>query len=370
MLAAISPLIARGVIDNTAQNLIDLRLWCTDGLEPLHLRMQGDCLRDIAGCRVEFANREAVPAHPMPGIIDDLRHGKYRFIAGDMTLSRRVAEKNNRGNACNILSLEFFGNGEVRFLIESAHFDYSLSLPQWQQSWESDNAQRMLNLEALRTHVLLNVEQYRGPGLARLGQELPPCEWDYRLNRAEAYMAIYPSIHEKYGQEPGGYLSAAYVLNRTDFLAQEAAEEEAHMPPDANALNHDWEVLDFLGKDEAQAVREALQHPLFIASARMTAVAQKHLIEEESRQISSKQAAMLINQYAGIVTQLLATLLLTQDGNGGQSLAITRMRIIARRMEQLEQGFASLPSPHKEALQHEAARLAGQMRDFLTSLSS
>lgn len=369
MLAAISPLIARGVIDNTAQNLVDLRLWCTDGLEPLHLRMQGDCLRDIAGCRVEFTNREAVSARPMPGIIDDLRHGTWHFTAGDMTLSRRVAEKNNRGNACNLLSLEFFGNGEVRFLIESAHFDYRLSLPQWQQSWEGDNAQRMLNLEALRTHVLLNVKKYRGPGLARLGQELPPCEWDYRLNQAEAYMVIYPSIHEKYEQEPGGHLSAAYVLNRTDFLAQEAAEEEAHMPPDGNALNHAWEALDFLGKDDAQAVRQALQHPLFVASARMTAVTQKHLIGEGSRSLNNKEAAALINQYAGIVTQLLATLLLTQEANSAPGLAIARMRTIARRMEQLEQSFASLPSPHKEVLQLEAARFAGQMQDFLTSLS-
>lgn len=369
MLATISPLVARGVIDNTAQNLIDLRLWCTDGLEPLHLRMQGDCLRDIAGCRVEFTNKEACPGTPVPDVIDDLRYKPHTLKAGDITLSRRVPEKNNRGGICNVLSIEFFADGEIRFLIESADFDYRISLPQWQQSWERDNAQHLFNMEALREHVLLNVRKYRGPGLARLGQDMPPCDWDYRLNKAEAYMAIYPSIHEKYGYEPGGYLSAAYVLNRTQFLGQEAAEEEAHMPPDASTLSRDWEVLDFLDKKEAKAVQGALQHPLFVTASRMTAVTQKYLIEDEGRHVKRKDAAAFINQYASIVTQLLATILLTREENFPLSLATTRMKTISNRMEQLCQDFSSLPSPVRDILQREAAHLTGQMKEFLTSLS-
>lgn len=43
-------------------------------------------------------------------------------------------------------------------------------------------------------------------------------------------MAIYPSIHDKYGPVPGGYLSAAFVMERTDFLGREAAADEANMP--------------------------------------------------------------------------------------------------------------------------------------------
>lgn len=369
MLANISTLVARGVIDNTAQNLIDLRLWCTDGLEPLHLRLKGDCLRDIAGCRVEFTNKEAMPDAPIPDIIQKMRYRTHILTTGDMTLSRRVPEKNNRCGLCNILSLEFFVDVGFRFLIESADFDYQISLPQWQQSWEGDNAQQMVNMEALREHVLLNVKNYRGAGLERLGKDLPPCDWDYRLNQAEAYMAIYPSIHEKYGYEPGGYLSAAYVLNRTDFLGKEAAEEEAHMPPDANTLNRDWDVTDFLGKREAKAVRAALRHPLFIATARMTDIAQKFLIEGESRHVNHKTASNFINQYASIVTQLLATILLTREEGFSLPLAITRMKTISQRMEQLCQGLSSLPTPAKGILQQEAARLTGQMKEFLTSLS-
>ena len=88
MLAAITPLIARGVIDNTLQDLIDLRLWCTDGAEPLHLRMRGNCLRDLAGCRLEFTHTAAgSPPAEMPALIAELRRsaGTAIIAAGDIT---------------------------------------------------------------------------------------------------------------------------------------------------------------------------------------------------------------------------------------------------------------------------------------------
>lgn len=370
MLAFISPTIARGVIDNTAEGLIDLRLWCSDELEPLHFRMPGNCLRDIAGCRVTFTNRAALPAKQTPDIITDLRNGRYKMAAGDITLSRRSQEKDNRGYVSNSLSIELFADTKIRILIETSSFDFDISLPQWRQSWEGDNMQQMVNMEALRSHVAANVRLYQGPGLAALGKEVPPCDWDYRLNEAEAYMAIYPSIHDKYQYEPGGYLSAAYVLNRLDFLGQEASEEEAHMPPDPDKLVHDWDVLDFLPKEHREAVHRAMRHPLFQSASKMTALAKQHLIDNRDKQTSRQTAVAFVNLFASIVTQLLATILLTQDEGFSVSLAKDRLRAIAGRLEMLSTSCSELASGIRQDLRNAAFAIGCKMSAFLSSLGN
>ena len=56
MLAQIAPLITRGVVDNTTPGYVELRLWGIDEGEPIDILLTGNCLADIAGCRVNFTN--------------------------------------------------------------------------------------------------------------------------------------------------------------------------------------------------------------------------------------------------------------------------------------------------------------------------
>ncbi|MBQ2379987.1 MAG: hypothetical protein II295_06305 [Akkermansia sp.] len=373
MLAVISPLIARGVIDNTLQELIDLRLWFTDGSEPLHLRMKGNCLRDIAGCRLEFTNLAAgSPPAQMPSLVCDLREiaGTARFQTGDITYSRRVLEKDNRCGVGNILYIEFFVNDTLRILMEFSAVSYTLSLPQWEQSWEGDNLQTMLNMEALRAHVQANVKIYRGPAMSGLGEDMPPCDWDYRLNRAEACMAIYPSIHEKYGPLPGGYLSAAFVMNRTEFLGKEAAEEEANMPPDPETTNRDWDVVDFMYPYERD-VRQAMHHPLFEEASHMTAIVQEQIMHKNGHKLrNSKEGAAFLSLYAGIVSHLLSTILLTSQERYPTDLASQRMEALCKRLSTLAQMLDTLPPDSRPVLQDAAESLMKNMRLFITSIPS
>ena len=367
MLALLTPLVTRGIIDNTEPGLISLRLWFTDGQEPLHVRLNGNCLRDIVGCRVEFRNPAATVSTDLPEFVHSLRHSPHHFHAGDITFSRRVPDNDNRGAISNILYIEFFADVENRILLEFSGIPYDISLPQWEQSWEEDNVQQLMNMEALRAHIRANVEQYKGPSVSLLQEDMPPCRWDYILNRAEAYMAIYPSIHAKYGPEPGGYLSAAYVMERTDFLNRMAAEDEAHMPPDDEVMSRDWEVTDFLPKEEAEAVYRAMHHALFREASQMTALVQNLVINGAEKIRVSKEAIAYVNTYSGIVAHLLATLLLAEDRDAADLMA-KRLQVIIRRMRLLDTMAHSLPPICSVPLRRAGTALLNNTEHLLSTL--
>ncbi len=372
MLATLTPLIARGVIDNTLQDLIDLRLWCNDGAEPLHLRMRGNCRRDIAGCRVEFTNTAAgSPPAAMPPLIEEIRHcagTADRITTGDITFSRRVVEKDNRHGIGNCLYIEFFVDVSTRVLLEFNAVKFDISLPQWNPTWEGDNLQAILNLEALRSHVRTNVKRYKGPALHGLNTEIPACDWDYRLNRAEACMAIYPTIKEKFAPIPGGYISAAFVMDRTDFLGRLATEEEANMPPDNSVTDHDWEVTDFMAPYEKDMQR-AMHHPLFTELAAMTAVVQEQLIHRSNPELeTSPHGAAFLQVYATLVTHTLATILLTGQREYPAPFATRRMELLCTRLSKISDLAEKLPESCRQKLQLAAESLMRNMRLFITTI--
>lgn len=333
MLALITPLISHGVIDNTVRNTVTLQLWGIDGGEPLEYTMRGNCLRDIAGCRVSFVNKGAAPERREEHqVLRTLRDDHRMPIAGDITLSRREPDANNKRALSNLLSIEFFLSHEMRILIETSLFSYEISLPQWQMGWAEANAQEFMNMEALREHVALNVRRFRSHAFNDINNNgFPPCDWDYRLNRAEACMSIYPTIRRKYLYMPDGENSLAYVMDRTDILAQRAAEDEAQLPP---AAAPEWEMLDFLDPDYAQEVDRAMHHNLFRETSRMTALVQQHILQPAHGQLSG-EAEKFVSGYAVLVSHILATILLTRQKQFPADLAQQRIRIISERLNAL-----------------------------------
>ncbi len=369
MLASLSPLISRGVIDNTARDIVQLRLWGADPGEPLEFVLEGNCLPDIAGCRVSFTNRRSIPAlkeeHP---VLKRLRAESARTLIGDITLSNRRPEQDNRKALQNVLSVEFFIGTELRVLIESDAFDYDLSLPQWEMSWAEANTQSMLNMENLRAHVAANMAQFCGPALADIkASGFPCCKWDLRLNRAEAGMAIYPTIEEKYRYSPSRRAELAYVMGRTDILGSMAQEDEAHLPPDPAAEHSAWEVVDFLEPEYARPVKRAMHHPLFHETSRMTGLVQTRLMKPNG-QPRSKDAERFISGYAALVSHILATILLTRQREFNRDLALQRLTLIARRVGDLPALFDN-PMGEQNALIREAtAALVTKLEDFSATL--
>ena len=367
MLARLAPLVTRGIIDNTEQGLISLRLWFVDEKEPVHIRMKGDCLHDIAGCRVEFSNPfSAAKVHALPDLVQAMRHSTLDYMAGDITFSRRLQENNNRAAVNNYLYIEFFADTRSRVLIELTEIPYDISLPQWYQSPADDMVQRQLNMEALRAHVRANVNAYRGPAVSTLTKDMPSCHWDFILNRAEACMAIYPTIHEKYGPEPGGYISAAYVMDRTAFLDKLADEDEADMPPSEDVIEHDWEVADFLEPEQAESLARAMRHSMFREASKMTALVQKLIIEGQEKTRMSREAEEYINTYAGIISHMLSTLLLLESKEQ-DALSAARLQMLIKRLRALNICGQTLSSPGRELLGSAADSLRNGLESLLSS---
>lgn len=367
MLALITPLITRGVIDNTSRGVTHLTLWGVDNGEPIDFILEGNCLRDIAGCRVCFTNRQTTRAQSEPHpVLEQLRsHCQGPVLAGDITLSRRVPEQDNRRALCNMLSIELFVARETRILVETADFDYELSLPQWEMSWQEANTQAFLNMEALRDHVAYNVSRFRGPALQLIQEEkLPSCSWDMRLNRAEAYMAIHPSIRGKYYHELNGQISEAYVMDRTDLLNQMAAEDEAHMPPEMNP-NREWDVLDFVSSEHAAAVKAAMHHQLFQETSRLTMLVQKRLMVPENAGL--EEAEKFIRRYAGVVSYILATILLTRQSSFPVDLACRRVQIIHRHIQELCANCHKINSDIAAIFREASALLLQRLDEFAST---
>ena len=333
MLALITPLISHGVIDNTVRNTVTLQLWGIDGGEPLEYTMRGNCLRDIAGCRVSFVNKGAAPERREEHqVLRTLRDDHRMPIAGDITLSRREPDANNKRALSNLLSIEFFLSHEMRILIETSLFSYEISLPQWQMGWAEANAQEFMNMEALREHVALNVRRFRSHAFNDINNNgFPPCDWDYRLNRAEACMSIYPSVRRKYQFSRDGANSIAYVMDRTDILARHAAEDEEHLPP---TDTDDWDLLDFVEQEYAQEVDKAMHHRLFQETNRMTALVQKHVLVPTRGKLTA-DGERFVNGYSVLVSHILATILLTRQKRFPADLALRRARAITERLNAL-----------------------------------
>ncbi len=377
MLAFIAPLIAKGVIDNTVRDRIVLELTLTGGGEPLRVELHGNCLQDIAGCRVEFENGLAAKAMdriagdeapPREADIVQLirthaaRSG--RFLAGDITLSRREYTGSTLNN---LLSIEFFIDTRVRVLLQSVRFRFTVERGSWRLSEEESMLQRLLNREVMHEHVLYSVNHFRGAALALTGGGFPPCDWDGRLNRAEAYMSIVPTLMEKYRGQPGGALSEAYLVDRTDLLTEAAEEEDAYGHNRA-CRPHAWEMLDFIEPEYVDQVSQAMRHPLFHDASRMTEAVKESVIEQVGKAVEREFAQVFLPLYTGAVTHTLSTILLTQDEDYSADTAALRVEGLRHILGELGEGIATLPPAQQAPLERALNTLTNSLSTFCSTL--
>ncbi len=368
MLAFITPLVTRGVIDNTRRDRIVLELHLNNGGEPLHLCMRGNCLRDIAGCRVEFENGLAAtpPAASgqEPGALQLLRSHNGEFLPGDITLSRR--EFTGR---CvhNLLSIEFFVETRVRILLQSANFRFKVQPGDWRLSPEEEATLRLENREVLHEHVLYSVKHFRSATVTLTGAGFPLCPWDVRLNRAEAYMSIIPTLHEKYRCEPCGYLSEAYLVDRTDILTEAAEVEDAHGHGSARYRERSWELIDFVEPEYADQVAQAMRHPLFEVTSRMTDAVREHLLPSSPAAAPNEAQHTFITLYSGTVSHILSTLLLTMDEEYSAEVAALRLENLQRRLHVMGDAIACLPAPQRAPLEKTLSALTTSLAAFSAS---
>lgn len=376
MLADLTSIIQRGIVDNTAQGTIRLKLWCVDDSTPISLEMEGNCLRDIAGCRVSFTLlRDEEPtegkrqSETLLKLARALREAEEPIIAGDMTLSRRLYLPAQGNKLLNVLSLEFFLGARVRFLIETEQFECETSLPTWACSSACEDAQEIINMAALHDHVLSNVAAFHGPSLTHIGTaEMPTCRWDYVLNRAEAYMIIAPSIRAKYVGRLHGDLAEAFVLDRLNYLQAAAEADENCEPPPAPEARHGWEVLDFMEPEHAKLARSAMRHPLFAATAHLSQIIQKYVIAKISQYAGNQDIEQLIASYSGIISHVLATIMLAREGQVRLGAITSRAESLCTRIKQLSGHADALNPKTRELFLSGVESLLAELKNFLCML--
>lgn len=151
--------LVRGEIDNRTRGRVSGRLWFAGRAEPVVLELRGDCWRDLAGRRLEFAN-----PRPKPGDLDGLVT-LQQGAAGDITASRKVkvpdipldqigeyyaARKPFPWHWGNSLHLEWFSEPNGRVVIETVEFELKIvGEPAWEMTPEEEETQRQANGEAM-----------------------------------------------------------------------------------------------------------------------------------------------------------------------------------------------------------------------------
>lgn len=374
MLVYLTPIISHGIIDNTRRGVIDLTLWRLRDEEPLHLQLSGNCLQDIAGCRVSFRCGKQQPPPsvkrllPLYKLAAGLRREEASVQAGDITLSRRAPSQHARGKVANLLSIELFADVSVRLMIECEDFSYELSLPEWECSSACASAQQLQNMTLLRDHVLANVAAYRGPALTHAGEDMPPCRWDSILNRAEACMVIIPSIHDKYAAEPRGLLAEYFAMDRPELLGRVAEAEEHGQPCDLSSPKCGWEILDFVPGGEEKRLATAMEHPLFAATAHLSGIVQRYIISDIDHYRHSSEVDTLLSQLAGTISQVLGTILVAQDEGDTAELALARADVLATRLEKMKNYHRALRPKASEPFLEGLSDLITELRHFVCTL--
>jgi hypothetical protein len=154
--------VVRGEIDNRERGRISGSIWLIGQGQPVRLELKGNCLRDLAGCLIQFHNPKARETNEeKPELVASAQNG----VIGDVTASRKVrvfdvpleeAMKIARENGsppehmANSLYIEWFSDANGRVVIESAEFVMKVSPVAWTMSVEEEREQIAATQQAMR----------------------------------------------------------------------------------------------------------------------------------------------------------------------------------------------------------------------------
>lgn len=144
-----------GHLTNEIPNLITGVVHLIGRKQPLQVELQGNFLRDIAGCRIDWIN--SIPN--MGCEVSDTLRTRQFGAAGEMTASRRVRRMTSKNTISpwpaldhaadglkNLIFLEWFNQHQQRVILQAWHWALRVSAPQWTLPREQELAQ----LRALR----------------------------------------------------------------------------------------------------------------------------------------------------------------------------------------------------------------------------
>ncbi len=371
MLIHLSNIVQRGIIDNTTRGQVELRLWYHQDKDPLEYILEGDCCRDIAGCRVSFENRAAIPKPE--GDWDALVQLALlckKLQAGDITLSRLQQDENSQRTLRRMLSIEFFADTRFRVLVDVDYFDFDISPAAWQLNWEEANLRSLLSRDSLRDHINTCVELYSLHQVSTDSEDFERCSWDEVLNQAESRAAIYRTIREKYYGQDNSLSSTAYVLDMPQLLGPWIREDRHVIPSRVYDHTRTLILFDYLETAHRRPVHRAMQHALFHHTNELTQLVSSSLQRlMEKNHDMQEQAEEVMQLYSRIVSRILATILLHQQSKREKTRAQYRDMLLGRVKHlylRLKQVITKLPAglDNERDIRHTAVKLHAELRHF------
>ncbi len=259
----------RGEIDNTVEGKTSGRLWVLGREEPVLLDLTGDCWRDLAGTRLSFRNPE-----PRPQAGADLAP-LQRGVVGDMTASRKnkvplVSDEEFSALYAarqeipfcwkNTLYLEWFSETNGRVVIETCDFELQLSERVWEMDEDSEEAQKLANMQAMRDFMNALVRRIEPAGDRRIdsGEEEDEFQWEERLKESDRLADAYQEVLEKYLDDPDAERKEAFAMGWDGLLEALAEESEANEPP----AEPEWQADEEGDREPWEDDQEFRQHPL------------------------------------------------------------------------------------------------------------
>lgn len=174
MIICLESSVLGGYLSNEVPGLVTGLLHLAGRSTPMRVELEGNFLRDIAGCRVDFHNPCPEADPEALNLLQLVQNGH----AGLMTGSYRVASLPRRRTAQraaapgltvlqepaglkNLVFFEWFNEQEQRILMQSWHLQLHVSAPRWQLGKDEENRLLRQN-RARRRDYLLNNRRKRG----------------------------------------------------------------------------------------------------------------------------------------------------------------------------------------------------------------
>jgi hypothetical protein len=232
--------VVRGEISNDERGLVTGRVWLSGRKEPLVLRLQGNCMRDLAGCRLRFAN-PSPESDPSLSVLTSRQHG----VTGELTASRKVRQpmvpdqevmsliEKRQEIPCrlaNCLYLEWYSETNGRVLLEATDYQLEVSERQWAMEPEDEEEELLRSQQRFQEYIdtitgegspgaeddeaILAVDpitdlepadgesEDHGPGDSAPGEPLNEFEWEEELRDADRRAEAYQEAFEKYRDHP------------------------------------------------------------------------------------------------------------------------------------------------------------------------
>lgn len=253
-----------GWIDNTIRGKVTGEIYLQGESEPICLNLEGDCHRDLAGCRCDFKNPSPILNKRLK--LDSRQVGKI----GDMTASRRCRipeispleyyEHKKKGlnpkyHLANVLYLEWFSEKNGRVVIELPDIEIDVTLPKWKMTPEDEKKQQQNNMDNMTSFLDKLVEAGKPIRAPKVDEEMDEFEWELMLKDSDAKGAKYGELLEKYMDHPDcdkiideqmGW-NMAEIFADTECYEDEGVFEEEYVESDDRLKRREHPLIKRIG---------------------------------------------------------------------------------------------------------------------------